>query len=257
MSHGHSHAPGEDHNHSHGPSPPQQQQQAPLAGTDPAGQSLIDQDFKPVDIALGQESHIALCGPHKLERCKDCDIDYVPLNRMSRILAQNPNLRCFPPPNAVTNNLSTTVTSTKDEGNKLFKAGRHADAIKAYNTAAAICVQRPTWELQTTMRDELSAILSNRSAAYYESEDFISALADAEAVIQLKRPWSKGHFRKASALLGLYRLDEASNAMALGLAFDPQNQELGLFVKQIQKEQEKAALAKAKKAEEENVLKTA
>lgn len=76
------------------------------------------------------------------------------------------------------------------------------------------------------MRDELSAILSNRSAAYFESRDFISALADAESVIQLKRPWSKGHFRKASALVGLNRLDEASNAMALGLAYDPENQVL-------------------------------
>jgi hypothetical protein len=36
---------------------------------------------------------------------------------MSKILAQNPNLRCFPPPNAVTNNLSLAINKTKEEGN--------------------------------------------------------------------------------------------------------------------------------------------
>lgn len=116
MSHGHTHAPGESHDHSHGPSAPAPQQ-AIAAPPDPAGQALIDQDFKPIELSLAADGHTATCAHHSLEKCTDCDVDYVALNRMSRILAQNPNLRCFPPPNAVTNNLSQAITGKKEEGN--------------------------------------------------------------------------------------------------------------------------------------------
>lgn len=73
------------------------------------------------------------------------------------------------------------------------------------------------------MREELSTVVSNRSAAYFEAHDYIAALADAETVIQVRRPWSKGHFRKAKALLGLGRYKEAADAVKLGLSFEPTN----------------------------------
>jgi translocation protein SEC72 len=73
------------------------------------------------------------------------------------------------------------------------------------------------------MCEELSTVISNRSAAYFEAHDYISALADAETVIKIRRKWSKGHFRKAKALLGMSRFAEASDAVRLGLAFEPNN----------------------------------
>lgn len=73
------------------------------------------------------------------------------------------------------------------------------------------------------MREELSTVLSNRSAAYFENGDLLSALTDAEAVIQLKKPWSKGHFRKAKALIALGYLAQAREAIQYGLQFDPTN----------------------------------
>lgn len=66
-------------------------------------------------------------------------------------------------------------------------------------------------------------LLSNRSAAYAVLGDWSAALADADAVINYKRPWSKGHFRKAKALQGLGEHQEAKVALALGLAFEPSN----------------------------------
>lgn len=66
-------------------------------------------------------------------------------------------------------------------------------------------------------------MLSNRSAAFLEGGDLVSALTDAEAVIQIKRPWSKGHFRKARALMALKRPKEAKEAIQLGLQFEPTN----------------------------------
>jgi translocation protein SEC72 len=71
------------------------------------------------------------------------------------------------------------------------------------------------------MREELSTAISNRSAAYFDLRDYVSALADAETVIAIRRNWSKGHFRKAKALLGLGRFREAAEAVRLGLDFEP------------------------------------
>ncbi|RDX48134.1 hypothetical protein OH76DRAFT_1329777, partial [Lentinus brumalis] len=166
----------------------------------------------------------ALCGKHKLEKCDDCGVDYRNLNRLSRILVANPNLRCPPPPQVVSQNLSTAINNTKEQGNTLFKGGMHLQALQQYTMAVNIAVQRPPWEAQQLMREEVSMILSNRSAAFYEAGDYLSALVDAETVIQLKRPWSKGHFRKARALMKLNRFADAKEAIQLGLSYEPNNQ---------------------------------
>lgn len=71
------------------------------------------------------------------------------------------------------------------------------------------------------MREELSTAISNRSAAFFDLRDYVSALADAETVISIRRNWSKGHFRKAKALLGLGRFREAAEAVRIGLDFEP------------------------------------
>jgi translocation protein SEC72 len=236
----HSHAPGEScsHGHSHG-----QPQQAPQAQPDPAIQALIEQDFKPVNLSLTAESTQVVCGPHGLDKCTDCDVDFVGLNRLAKLLATNPTFLCPPPPNVVSKELSQAVIRSKDEGNvrdlsfdtsdisadefhlhqTLYKHKRHTDAIKRYTTAASYAVQRPPWEASQIMREELSTVISNRSAAYYEAGDFLSAVVDADLVIQLRRNWSKGHFRKAKALTGLGCWEEAKEAVRLGLQFEPNN----------------------------------
>jgi translocation protein SEC72 len=96
-------------------------------------------------------------------------------------------------------------------------------SIQRYTNAAKLAVSRPPWEANQFMREELSTVISNRSAAYYESHDYISALADAETVISIRRNWSKGHFRKAKALLGLGKFKEAADAVKVGLSFEPAN----------------------------------
>lgn len=94
-------------------------------------------------------------------------------------------------------------------------------------------MQRAPWEAQQLLREELSTVLSNRSAAHFENGDLISAIADADAVIQLKKPWSKGHFRKAKALIALGHLPQAREAVQYGLQFDPTNVVRSLLLRRL------------------------
>jgi len=89
--------------------------------------------------------------------------------------------------------------------------------------AASIAVQRPAWETSGVLRDELSTVVSNRSAALLELGDFLGSLVDAETVISIRRQWPKGHFRKARALVELGQIEEAKEAISLGLQFEPNN----------------------------------
>lgn len=85
---------------------------------DPVMQARIDADFRRVDLAVGGPGHaFAFCSKHKVEKCDECNLDFAALNRISKILVTNPNLRCPPPPNVVQQKLSQAVTNTKDEGN--------------------------------------------------------------------------------------------------------------------------------------------
>ena len=92
-----------------------------------------------------------------------------------------------------------------------------------YTTAAEITMSRPQWEASNLIKDELAMVLSNRSAAHAITNDWVSALVDADTVVQIKRPWSKGHFRKAKALQGLGKYEDAKQALSLGLSFEPAN----------------------------------
>ena len=119
--------------------------------------------------------------------------------------------------------LLTTANANANGSQKLYGAGKYAQAIQMYTTAAEITMSRPPWEASNLIKEELAMVLSNRSAAHAVNNDWVSALIDADAVVQIKRPWSKGHFRKAKALQGLGKYDEAKVALSLGLSFEPAN----------------------------------
>jgi translocation protein SEC72 len=202
---------------------------------------MIEEDFSQVPLALSAERNTAVCAKHSLEKCSLCDLDFVSVNRLSNALLQHPTLLCPPPGNVITPKITQLVTSTKEEGNvclvfstcahlhigflwqNLFKVANYPAAITRYTAAAAVAISRPPWESNQLMCEELSTVISNRSAAYFESRDYISALADAETVIEVRKKWSKGHFRKAKALLGLGRTKEAADSVKLGLSFEPTN----------------------------------
>jgi len=205
----------------------------------PELQAMIDQDFVPVPLELSQDKVTALCSAHKLEKCDNCQIDFVNLNKLSKLLAANPSILCPPPSNVVSQKLTQAVTSIKEEGNTAFKSGHTAQAIAKYSTAVQMALQRPPWEAHQFMREELSTVISNRSAAYFDKHDNVHALADAETVISIRRNWGKGHFRKAKALLGLGRLREAAESVRRGLDYDPDSSELLSFLGDIERVEKK------------------
>ena len=97
------------------------------------------------------------------------------------------------------------------------------EALGMYTMAASVATDRLPWEQNALMKEELATVLSNRSAAFCAAGDYVGALVDADLVIQLKKPWSKGHFRKSKALAEMGQLEEARDAIKLGLAFEPNN----------------------------------
>lgn len=210
---------------------------------DPVLQAIIDADFKPVNLKLGgPDGNFVFSGTNSEEVDEEAGLDFARLNRLTKLLATNPNLRCPPPPTVVSQKLSQVINGTKEEGNvcplcfvtssmqtskrhiqTMFKAKKYDMALQRYTMAACIAVQRPLWESNQIMREELATVLSNRSVTFLEAGDFLSALVDAENVINLKRQWNKGHFRKAKALIALHEYEEARDAIKVGLQFEPKN----------------------------------
>ncbi|CAE6468397.1 unnamed protein product [Rhizoctonia solani] len=244
--HGHSHDGG-DHGHSHdgphahshspqpGQGPPQQ-----LLNPDPIDPAMLadmDANFKSRPVKLvgpeGNTTCQVVCAEHSTDKCDECGVDYTDLNLLSRMLVQAPNLIVPPPPQVTDKNRSAHVSKFKDEGNAAYKAGKWAAAIQSYTMSANIAASRPNWEPHTLAREEISTVLSNRSAAHLSAGDYIPALVDADVVISLRKPWTKGHFRKAKALVALQHYEEAKDAIAVGLQFEPENKELLDFVREI------------------------
>ena len=64
---------------------------------------------------------------------------------------------------------------------------------------------------------------------------FVNSLADAEACVELKKQWSKGHYRKAKALQAFGKLDEAKMTVETGLTCDPNDNECNLLLKDLKK----------------------
>ncbi|KAG9014349.1 hypothetical protein FRB94_012755 [Tulasnella sp. JGI-2019a] len=232
--HGHTHDGSEGPGHTHGP-PQMGGAPPPPPPIDPFYQAAIDEQFNRVPVTFSPEQNdVALCEAHKKEVCEDCGLDFHELNIFTKMIAASNPIAVPAPPNVVHPARSQAVQKAKEDGNAAYKAKNWGQAIQHYNMSANIALSRNPWEPAALMRDEMAIIICNRSATFAAAEDYISALVDADVVIQLKRPWSKGHFRKAKALLGLGRLEEARDAVMLGLQFEPDSTEMLAFKKEIE-----------------------
>ncbi|KAG0213386.1 hypothetical protein B0O80DRAFT_438303 [Mortierella sp. GBAus27b] len=176
----------------------------------------------PVELQIYNDK--VVCGQHKNEVCSECNQSFIEINDISRHLKANNGQ--MPAPGSVLPLRSQQISKMREDGNAHFRAQRYPEAIVAYSNAINVAFDRPLWEPVGPAREELAVLLCNRSAAYIASEEWVNAYVDALGVVQLKRPWAKGHFRLGKALCGMGRLDEGIEALRLGLIFDPESAEI-------------------------------
>jgi translocation protein SEC72 len=147
--------------------------------------------------------------------------DLKDLNQLSRLLVAIPAMLMPPPQQPVPNPLSQEISKFKEQGNVAFKNGQWSLAVGFYTRSAEYGYSRPIIESSLYARDEIAIALCNRSAAYGHMGEWINALCDADVVIELKKNWPKGYFRRGRALIALSRLNEARESFLLGLQYDP------------------------------------
>jgi translocation protein SEC72 len=95
--------------------PPQMMMPPPL---DPLIQEVIDANFQPVNLKFGPpDNTVILSAFNSQEKDAENEMDFTGLNRLTKLLVTNPNIRCPPPPNVVSQKLSVAINNTKEEGN--------------------------------------------------------------------------------------------------------------------------------------------
>ncbi|TIA89931.1 hypothetical protein E3P99_01833 [Wallemia hederae] len=199
----------------------QQQQQQQMSAPPPPVISPSEVDFVEQPVSTKDKRIVAADGASEKLKSVCNDINYL-INK----LEQHPEYAVPPPPTIMKPTRSQQFTKAKEDGNALFKQGNLDEAIRLFTVAIELAADRPPWESHVLAREELSLALSNRALCYHNKEEYDKSLVDADAVVEIKRPWSKGHFRKGKALIGLNRLQEARDAILLGLDFEPSNDDL-------------------------------
>ncbi|KAL7420049.1 hypothetical protein Q5752_005014 [Cryptotrichosporon argae] len=236
------------HPHPHpqpGALPPGARPPPPQVAPNPALQALLDAQphtARPFALITApipntqppQVSTLVVCPTHKRQACAECAVDFTQLNYMHQFLRAAPPEAIPPPPNVPPPpQRAEAIKAAKEQGNTAFKAQNYPAAIQAYSRSADMALSRPPWEPAAAGREETAVALCNRSAAFAFAGYWPNALADAEAVVALKRPWTKGHFRKARALVGLNRFEDAQQAIVDGLQFEPEDKELNAFLRDV------------------------
>ncbi|QIW98565.1 hypothetical protein AMS68_004083 [Peltaster fructicola] len=135
------------------------------------------------------------------------------------------------PPAPVNPKRSVQINKLRDSGNTSFKKGQFVDAVKMYDLAIRMALDRPPWEASGLVREELSILYGNRAQAMMSQQLWPEASIDAETSVDLKRVGNvKGWWRRGQCLKEMGRLDEAADWVAQGLEFErvgPEKQAIG------------------------------
>ncbi|XP_059832692.1 LON peptidase N-terminal domain and RING finger protein 3-like isoform X3 [Hypanus sabinus] len=104
----------------------------------------------------------------------------------------------------------TRALTLRNEGNVLYKNKKPQAALEKYREANALAP-----------KDHL--LLSNRAQINASLRHFEDALHDGNAACNLQPTWSKGHLRKAQALAGLQKVDQALKEYIICITLDSEN----------------------------------
>jgi translocation protein SEC72 len=193
--------------------------------------------FFSVPLQIDEKTKSVVCSQHSLSVCSKCDLDFQSLNTVYRSFTRLPGDSQVPPPPNKAPPLahSEKINKLRDSGVRSLKIHKLEDALNYFNYAIEMSLSRSPWEPAALCRDETVILLAQRSAVRFQLKEYAESLADAEAIVLLKKPWAKGHFRKGKALQAMGLLEEAKLAIELGLLFDPNDNDCNLALKEIKK----------------------
>ena len=114
---------------------------------------------------------------------------------------------------------AATAPSARKLANEAFRSGNNPAAVGHYTTAIE--------EAQRSGESKgLHSLYGNRSAAFLNLGDHLSARRDAEKAIETKPEYFKGHYRLACSLEAAGQLEDALAALDAALKLDVDNVEL-------------------------------
>lgn len=151
------------------------------------------------------------------------------LNRFHRqiIALETPNQN-IPPPAPVNPKRSVQIGKLRESGNAAFKKGTFAEAVKMYDLAIRMALDRPPWEASGLVREELSALHGNRAQALMGVQNWPEAALDAKISCEMKRVGNvKGWWRRGQCLKEMGRLNEARDWLRQGVEFERAGPEKG------------------------------
>jgi translocation protein SEC72 len=151
------------------------------------------------------------------------------LNRFHRqILALETPNQNIPPPAPVNPKRSVQINKLRESGNASFKKGSFAEAIKMYDLAIRMALDRPPWEASGLVREELSALHGNRAQALMGLQNWPEAALDAKIGVEMKRVGNvKGWWRRGQCLREMGLLEEARDWVRQGIEFERAGPEKG------------------------------
>ncbi|KAJ1653830.1 hypothetical protein IWQ61_006124 [Dispira simplex] len=114
------------------------------------------------------------------------------------------------------------------QANGYFENDNYVAAVQTYTRTLEL-LQLVSPDDPDMVEDLVCMVHSNRSMVSFMREKYYDSLRDAEKVVQTRPLWSKGHFRKAEALLALGMYDLAVIHYGLASDLEPENLELRRF----------------------------
>ncbi|KOS21941.1 Translocation protein sec72 [Escovopsis weberi] len=140
-----------------------------------------------------------------------------------------------PPPIPVNPKRTANISRLRDQGNQEYKKQRYGEAARLYTQGIGMALGRPLWEPSALVREEVSALLSNRAAAHIAVQNWPEGCVDAEASVEARRVGNaKGWWRRGRCLLEMGRLEEAREWVKRGLETEAEEGELVKVLKEIE-----------------------
>ncbi|KAK4229775.1 hypothetical protein QBC38DRAFT_542989 [Podospora fimiseda] len=187
-------------------------------------------DFIPLQIDPKTKSISSLSASTKLEA------ELSALNSLHRALHSLDAPHLVPPPPVPVNpKRSANVQKLRESGNTEYRKGKYAEAVKFYTLGLQMALQRPPWEPQGLVREEVHQLYSNRAQAHMQLGNWPEGAVDAEASVTAKSQGNaKAWFRRGKCLMEMGRYQEAKAAVAQALEFEGEEKELAELLKEIE-----------------------